>query len=154
MLYAPGNMGGPELKPVMHRSPSGRSSGPSVGRWLIRNLSARRAAPASVSSGIRPLGGSTTKEVRPVSTAVVPLSHQKSLYASARSELSRVPFTRPRLVVTVFFSSRFRSAFCAITRASAYAAASSSVRNSLSANSLGRSSGVTVRKSQTPPKSG
>ena len=68
--------------------------------------------------------------------------------------LSRVPFTWPRAVVCCFFSSRFRSALLARTRSAAYVATSSSERNSLSASSSGRSNGVTVRKSQTPLRSG
>ena len=39
-----------------------------------------RSRPASVSAGMRPSGGSTMSDVRPVLTAPVPQSNQKMLY--------------------------------------------------------------------------
>mgnify|MGYP001495197416 CR=1 FL=1 len=78
-LEALGAMGGPALKPSMQRSATPRSSGP----WAERSRSSRRAAArfcaVSVSGGMRPSGGSMTRDERFVLTTFLPKSHQKSL---------------------------------------------------------------------------
>ena len=136
----------------MHRSPRSNcswesaSTSPSLTSWSRRRSgeNMRRSA-SGVSRGNRPFGGSKTSDVRRVGTTVVPRSSQKLLYAPtfppAGSGSSR----------TVLGA--FARALPSTTRCSMMAA-SSSVKNSLSARASGRSSGVTVELFQMPPMSG
>ena len=83
---------------VMQRSQRFRSSGLSAGRSLRAAAAAcSRFWASAVSGGMCPSGGSTTSDVRRVATTLVPLSHQKSLYARATSA-SPPPSRRSRLV--------------------------------------------------------
>ena len=133
----------------MQRSDSPRSSGPWAGEPINtrprtgRSPSARPARACSracsVSAGIRPSGGSTMSDVRRSPVRLSPQSHQKSLYA--RSTSRRAPPSR-------------RSAFRAAIDCCSNSAASSAVNTGLSFRLAGRSSGVIVRKSQIPPRSG
>ena len=96
--------------------------------------------PSGVSGGTRPSGGSTTRDVCRVVTTFVPRSHQKSLYARARSTSVPAPSRRSWLFVVRFvFSS---------------SAASSSVSTCFPASALGRSNGVIVAIDHTPCRSG
>ena len=74
LLYALGIIGGPELKPRMQRSASGRSS--TLSYWASAAVGSA-SAPSAVSAGTRPIGGSTTSDV--CFATRVPKSHQKSL---------------------------------------------------------------------------
>src|SRR5262245_11120382 len=133
LLYALGTIGGPELNPTRQRSASGRSSGLSKRprAW------ASRCCAAAVIGGIRPSGGSTTREG--CFATRVPRSHQKSLYA--RSTSAAAPPSRRSLLSV--------SIFCC-----ANSSASSSVSVFLPAKLPGRSSGVSCAKSHMPCRSG
>src|SRR5262245_49784243 len=101
LLYALGVIGGPELKPMRHRSDAVAPSGPS--RKARPRSSARVAATfcaaCGVSGGILPSGGSTISEVR-LSASVEPASYHPSSYADSsllESEPSHLTKRQPPL---------------------------------------------------------
>src|SRR5262245_33294208 len=128
-------IGGPALKPRMQRSHNGRSSGLSAARRPTSTFAAWRFWPSGVIAGNRPFAGLPIKDVRLLVSTDDPNSNQNWLY---------VPGSPDRGARSTRLSAeRFSNA-----------AASSSVRRSLSANSFDRCSGVSDRKSHTPCKSG
>src|ERR1043166_9526927 len=82
LLYWPGVIGGPELKPCRHRSATGRSSYESPRPESDhRRIAATRCAVSGV-NGILPSGGSTMSDVRRSFVSLLPSSYQNSLYDS------------------------------------------------------------------------
>ena len=82
-------MGGPELKPVMHRTcrpfgPRSSTQPPGVGSWgpvcsRASAIAARFCSASGVRDGMRPSGGSMTSDVRRVSMTESPRSNQNVL---------------------------------------------------------------------------
>jgi hypothetical protein len=79
LLYVPEIIGGPELKPRMHRSTRLRSSGSSKTPALVRAARAAIFARVAAENGMRPSGGSMMSDVRRSAVSWLPRSYQKSL---------------------------------------------------------------------------
>ena len=138
---APDSIGGPALN-SRQRSPSDRSSGPSAGCCAPR-LGARSRAPGRRRSA--PESGR-------------PADRRSATCASCRSPARRgrrgPTRTRCRRCATSASAFARGCRGCCAASSAPRRSASSSVRNSLPANSAGRSSGVIVEKFQTPCRSG
>ena len=138
-------MGGPALKPTMHRTkrprgPRSSTNPPGVGASMstpsrAAASSAYHCCATSVYTGTRPSGGSMTSDVCLVTRAS---SVQNRLYVPGSPSLAALLSCRVRWSTTCWSRS----------------ATSSSVNSALSLSSGGRSRGVFEEKSQTPCKSG
>src|SRR6266481_128728 len=143
-------MGGPAFNPIRQRSCRGLSSHESASgcpSWSLREATARASAlfwPSGVRGGSRPSAGSTISDVRFVLVTLFPRSYQSSLYGTTPPG----GHCEPPCLGSI--KSRFWRRFSSCS----YFAASSVVKNAFVPSSLDRSSGVIVRKSQTPCRSG
>ena len=144
----------------MQRSGRERSSGP-AGISMAASRSRRRCSPAGVRAGILPSGGSITSDVCRVLVTSVPRSYQiwlkppMAIDAAAAVDsdvLGMSPAASSSRCAT--WSSRVPSFHRLRAAASSICATSSSVNVARSANSAGRSSGVSVWSAQTPCRSG